>query len=69
MDVLAHQRSPAAVTATVTVGRQCPHAATQQHALELLDVGDWRDHRWLRISTSMARLLPSEQELQEIRLE
>ena len=42
--VLARQRRAPAVDAAVAVGLQGAHAAPQQQALELLDVGGGRSH-------------------------
>ena len=57
MDVLAREGSASAVHATMPVGLESADAATQQDALELLDMADGGDHG-LKDSPSRARLLP-----------
>jgi len=58
MDVLADQRRASTVSAVIAIGLQSADAATQQEALELLDVmGDGRRHDRSRISPPHARFL------------
>ena len=57
VDVLAHERRAPAVGAAIAVGLQRADAATQQDALELLDValGGWP---WSEDSPLVRALLP-----------
>ena len=54
VDVLAHERRAAAVRAAIPIGLQRADAATQQEALELLDVtlGGTTHGGWVRRSAS-----------------
>jgi hypothetical protein len=60
---LAHQRGAPAVHAVVSIGRQGAHPATQEHALELLDVGDSRSHAYHEDSPPATRLLQNRPDL------